>query len=327
MLKVGLVSRWHVHANEYANAVKEYADAEITAVWDESAERGKKWAAELGCQYYGDYNMMLRKADIDAVVIASPTSMHPSLMLKAAKAGKHIFTEKALTVKLTDSKKIAAAVKENGVKFVVSFPHKSRRELIFAKQAIDSGRLGKITYARVRNVHNGSSAGWLPDYFYDETLCGGGAMIDLGAHPMYTLEWFLGKPLFVQSLFTDITHRGVEDNAVSLIEFENGATGVSETGFVSEFNPYTVEISGTDGYLVIRNGKVEIADRSTGGRLTAVTELPESQKLPIYQWMDWCCGTAEAPEGILIDDAVALTALTHASYKANKNGDKTYVEF
>ena len=67
MLKVALVSRWHVHANEYANAVKQYEDAEITAVWDENAERGKKWAEELGCHYYGDYGMLLRKADIDAV--------------------------------------------------------------------------------------------------------------------------------------------------------------------------------------------------------------------------------------------------------------------
>lgn len=327
MLRVGLVSRWHVHANEYADAIRQCPDAEIVAVWDESAERGKKWAEELGCRYYGDYQMMLRKAEIDAVVIASPTSMHPFLMLKAAKAGKHIFTEKALTVKLTDSQKIAAAIKENEVKFAISFPHKSRPELIFAKEAIESGRLGKVSYARVRNVHNGSSAGWLPDYFYDESLCGGGAMIDLGAHPMYTLEWLLGKPLFVQSLFTDITHRGVEDNAVSIIEFENGATGISETGFVSEGNPYTLEISGTDGYLYIRNESVEIADRSTGGRLVKVETLPQRKPLPIVQWMDWCCEKASAPEGLLIDDAVALTALTHASYKANKNGDKTYVEF
>ncbi len=327
MLKVGLVSRWHVHADEYANAVRQYENAEIAAVWDENAERGKKWAQELGCRYFGDYGMMLRKADIDAVVIVSPTSMHPSLILKAAKAGKHIFTEKALTVKLNDSKKIAAAVKENNVKFVISFPHKSRCELIFAKSAIESGRLGKITYARVRNVHNGSSAGWLPDYFFDELLCGGGAMIDLGAHPMYTLEMLLGKPLFVQSLFTDLTKRGVEDNAVSLIEFECGAIGVSETGFVSEYNPYTVEISGTDGYLAIRGSKVLIADKLTEGRLVEVDHLPANKPLPIVQWMDWCCNIQDAPEGILIDDAVMLTALTHASYKANKNGDKTYVEF
>lgn len=326
-MKVALVSRWHVHANEYANAVKNHPDTEIAAVWDESAERGKKWAEELGCRYYGDYSTMLRKADIDGVVIASPTSLHPWLLTRAAKAGKHIFTEKALSIKLTDAHKIEAAVRENNVKFVISFPHKTQPELLMAKQAVDSGRLGRITYARVRNVHNGSTANWLPAYFYDESLCGGGAMIDLGAHPMYTLEWLLGKPLFVQSLFSDFTKRGVEDNAVSLIEFENGAVGVSETGFVSEYNPYTLEISGTQGYLAIRNNRVEIADKYTGGQLTCVTELPHAQARPIHKWLDWCQDKAKAPEGFLIEDAVALTALTAAAYKANKNGDKTYVTF
>ena len=326
-MKIGLVSRWHVHANEYAHYVKNYPDAEIVAVWDESAERGKKWAEELGCRYFGDYNMMLKKGGIDAVVITSPTSMHPNLIIRAAKAGKHIFTEKALSIRMTDARRIEAAVKENGVKFVISFPHLANPALIYAKDCVENGRLGMITYARVRNVHNGSSRGWLPDYFYDEALCGGGAMIDLGAHPMYTLEWLLGKPLFVQSLFTDVTKRGVEDNAVSLIEFENGATGVSETGFVSECNPYTVEISGTEGYLVIRNDKVEIADKHTNGQLTCVAELPERGKNPVDKWLDWCTNKTDAPNGLLIDDAVALTALTHASYKAAKNGDKTYVAF
>ena len=228
---------------------------------------------------------------------------------------------------MTDAKRIEAAVKENGVKFVISYPHLSRPSLLFAKECVESGRLGKITYVRVRNVHNGSSANWLPEYFYDESLCGGGAMIDLGAHPMYTLEWLLGKPLFVQSLFTDLTKRGVEDNAVSLIEFENGATAISETGFVSDCTRYSLEISGTDGYLVIRDGKVELADKTTGGKLVPVTELPTAEKNPVDKWLDWCTGKADAPKGLLIDDAVALTALTASAYKSAKNGDKTYVNF
>ena len=64
---------------------------------------------------------------------------------------------------------------------------------------MESGKLGQITYARVHNYHNGSvapqadgSLGWLPPHFYDEVQTGGGAMMDLGAHPMYTLHWFLG---------------------------------------------------------------------------------------------------------------------------------------
>lgn len=64
---------------------------------------------------------------------------------------------------------------------------------LFAKKAIDEGWLGKVTLARVRNAHDGVSSGWLPPHFFDEATCGGGAMMDLGAHPMYLLAWLLGR--------------------------------------------------------------------------------------------------------------------------------------
>ena len=323
-MKIGLISRWHVHANEYAHHVQKFPGAEINAVWDESRARGSQWAKELNCRYYGDYSSFL-SSDIDAVVVASPTSMHPHLLVKAAQAGKHIFCEKALTITYTDALRVKKAIEENHVNFAISFPHKSRPELLYAKEAIESGRLGRITYARVRNVHNGAVADWLPSYFYDPALCGGGAMIDLGAHPMYTLPWLLGRPLFVQSQFSDFTHRGVEDNAVSMIEFESGAVGISETGFVSPFDPYTLEISGTEGYLCVRGNQVELADSSTGGKLSCVTNMPDAKPSPIVQWLGWCNGTGEKPEGILIEDAVALVSLTYAAYQAFRTGDKTYV--
>ena len=111
------------------------------------------------------------------------------------------------------------------------------------------------------------------------------------------------------------------------IEFENGASAVSETGFVADRTRYTLEISGTEGYLVITDGKVELSDKTTGGKLVTVTELPQGEKNPVDKWLDWCTGKAEAPKGLLIEDAVSLTALTAASYKSAKNGDKTYVNF
>ncbi len=82
-------------------------------------------------------------------------------------------------------------------------------------------------------------------------------MIDLGAHPMYTLNWFMGEPKSVVSMFTQVTNRGVEDNAVSVIEFANGAIGVSETGFVTTGMPYVLEMSGTQGSLMVHNDILE----------------------------------------------------------------------
>ena len=140
---------------------------------------------------------------------------------------------------------------------------------------MESGKLGQITYARVHNYHNGSvapqadgSLGWLPPHFYDEVQTGGGAMMDLGAHPMYTLHWFLGEPKSVVSQFTQVTHRGVEDNAVSVLEFEGGAIGVSETGFVTSGNGYFLELSGTQGSLHVfgdHGDRLEYSCPETGG--------------------------------------------------------------
>ena len=87
------------------------------------------------------------------------------------------------------------AVKASGKVFTISYPHRTFPTLRAVKALMDSGKLGRVTYARVRNVHNGSSANWLPPHFYDKAQCGGGAMIDLGSHPMYTLYWLLGLSL------------------------------------------------------------------------------------------------------------------------------------
>ena len=63
MLKIGMLSKWHVHAEGYAKAVERMENAEVAAVWDDNAERGQKWADELGCPYYRDLGDMLAVVD------------------------------------------------------------------------------------------------------------------------------------------------------------------------------------------------------------------------------------------------------------------------
>ena len=144
--------------------------------------------------------------------------------------------------------------------------------------------------------------------------CGGGAMIDLGAHPMYLLCALLGEPVSVKSTFTQMSGRGVEDNAVSLLEFENGAIGVSETGFMSVGYPFTIELGGTKGALLMRNQNVCWCCEETGNQWVDVAELPEKRPSPLAQW-----AMAEKPEDISpdfnIEVAVRLTRVMEAAYK------------
>lgn len=324
-MNIAMISSWHVHAEEYANTFAAMPECEITAVWDENESAGRAFAQKLGCPFVADYGAILQDPSIDGIVMTAPTCLHRDMLLQAAQAGKHIFTEKVLAIEAKDAYAIAAAVKEHHVKFVISFPHRCRGDLNYACSMANSGKLGRITYARVRNAHNGSIADWLPPYFYDESLCGGGAMIDLGAHPMYLLPWILGQPQSVVSTFTKVTGHEVEDNAVSVITFGNGAIGVSETGFVSQDDPFTLELCGTLGSLCIRGSQVSYSCSETKNQWVTVDTLPEALPSPQQQWVD--AVTRDIPVVCGIDDAVALTVLMEGAYKAYRSGSRCPLQF
>ena len=319
-MNIAIISSWHVHAEEYANAFAAMPDCRITAVWDEREDAGRAFADKLGCPFVADYEALLQDSSLDGIVMTAPTCLHKDMLLQAARAGKHIFTEKVLAITAEDAYAIAAAVKENHVKFVISFPHRCRGDLNYAYAMARSGKLGEITYARVRNAHNGSIANWLPPHFYDEALCGGGAMIDLGAHPMYLLPWIRGQPQSVVSTFTRVTGREVEDNAVSVITFANGAIGVSETGFVSQDDLFTLELCGTLGSLSVRGSQVSYSCSETGHQWVTVEELPKALPSPQQQWVD--AVIRDTPVICGIDEAVALTVLMEGAYRAYRTGSR-----
>ena len=323
-MKIAMISSWHVHAKDYAKQIMELPQCEIVAVWDENKEDGLKWAKELNCKYIEDYDTLLKDASIEGVVINSKTSMHTELIIKAANAKKHIFTEKVLAFTVEDCEKIKEAIQRNNVKFSISLVYKCSAEMIFAKKMVEKGALGDITYARVRNAHNGSTANWLPESFYNKKDCGGGAMIDLGTHPVYLLDWILGKAKSVTSTFTSVTSRAVEDNAVSVIEFLNGAIGVAETSFVSVYTPLTLEISGTTGSLLVRDG-VSYANAQTDGKWVLEKNLPPSLPSPLVQWIE---GVTENKEiNIGIDEAISLTRVLQAAYKSESSGKKVNINY
>ena len=325
-MKIAVIGAWHVHTMEYSTAIQNNPKAELCCLWDDNEERGKATAEKLGVPFQPDLDAIWNDPTIEGVSVTTATYQHKEILLAAAKAKKNIFTEKVLTFSNEDAQEVAQAIRESGVKFTISFPHKTWPTLKAAKALVDSGKLGKITYARVHNYHNGSvapmpdgSLGWLPPHFYDAAQTGGGAMMDLGAHPMYTLHWFLGEPKSIVSQFTEVTNRGVEDNAVSVIEFEGGAIGVSETGFVTNGISYVLEMNGTEG-LMVHNDILEYTCAETDHKLVQMTDLPEKSTMPIDAWIDACCGEGEAPNGV--DDAVALTKFMAGAYESYNTGKK-----
>ena len=284
MLRFAMISKWHVHAQMYADFVKAQPDACITCVWDEDQERGRKWAEKLGVDFEADYDALLARADVDAVLVDTPTNMHREVIIKAAKAGKHIFTEKVLALNTKDCDDIIAAINENRVTFTISFPHRCMPRNLYVRQAVEEGVIGDITLLRIRNCHDGAIAGWLPDYWYDPITTGGGAMMDLGAHGMYLANWLLGEPVRIQSMFANLTGHQVEDNSVCMMEFANRAIAITETALVSPMSPVMLEVYGTKGVILCCDDDVRV--RTGKKEVWKHPQLPEELPHPIRQFID-----------------------------------------
>jgi 1,5-anhydro-D-fructose reductase (1,5-anhydro-D-mannitol-forming) len=324
-LRIAVLSRWHVHADEYAKAINDHPDSRVAAVWDEDPQRGQRWAKELGVDFVPDYAALMARRDIDGVVVTSPTNRHRELIVGAARAGKHVFTEKVLATQMDDARAIAEAVRASSIRFTISFPRRTIAPLVHAKAMLDSGALGDVTLLRIRISHDGALRNWLPAHFFDPQACGGGAMIDLGAHGMYLSRWLLGTPVRCTSIFNSVTKRAVEDNAVSVIEFANKAVAINETSFVSWGGAYSVEIDGSRGGFQMTSVR-NVRTRSGDDKAWKPAELPQDEAMPIPRWIASIRGKGPADFGMGIDEALQLSHMMDAAYRSHREGRTVDVE-
>ncbi|RED51830.1 Gfo/Idh/MocA family protein [Cohnella lupini] len=319
MIRIGKISYWHVHADDYTKQALEHPSTELVAIWDEQSERGQAKAAQYGVPYFASLDEMLARDDIDAVIVDAPTNIHREVMVKAARAGKHIFTEKVIAPTNKEVEDILAAVREAGVKFAVSLPRLNDGSTLTIQRVIQEGSLGKLTMARVRLSHNGATKDWLPAHFYSKEQCGGGALIDLGCHPMYLVRLFLGMPESVSATFGYVTGKEVEDNAVAILRYPEGAIGIVEAGFVNSHSPFSIELHGTEGSLLFGFPDGKPVVRSNGGN-SEWESLEIDQPIPgaFSQWVGHIVNGTEATENIAT--AVDLTRLMEASTRSAAEG-------
>ena len=312
-MKIALCGLWHVHAEGYYQTAAKYAD--VIGVYEPNPEWREAFCSKYGAHPFTTFEELLGSG-ADAVLVCTATDQHADMIVRLAEAGMDIFTEKVLALTSADCERIEAAIMANHVKFVISFPHKYSAGVQTVKKIVDGGELGKINYFRFRNVHNGSTGDWLPTHFYSEKECGGGAMIDLGAHGMYLAEWICGMPSSAKSVFTracdreDVRARntdGVEDNAVTVMQYASGCIAINETGFVSVGFPMTLEIGGELGRVTLCGSRVE---KQLKG-MAAAEEMALESALPSP--LEQFC-TGRILPGCGIREAKNLTRLMEMAY-------------
>lgn len=248
----GMIARFH------ARALAEVPGTKLRAVVSRSAANAQKMIDELGlqgCAAATDLDEVLKRPDIDVVIITTPSGAHAEPAVAAAKAKKHVVVEKPLEITLDRCDRIIDACDKNHVKLCTIFPSRfgdANREL---KDAIVEGRFGRLTLGET------TCKWWRTQAYYDDggwkgtqALDGGGALMNQAIHNVDLLLWMMGPVTHVMGVTATLAHERieVEDTAAASLRFKNGARGVIQaTTSIWPGLPKTIAIHGSKGSAVI----------------------------------------------------------------------------
>lgn len=228
-VRVGIIGSQFI-STIHAEALKLCAHAEIVAVASQTPKHASEFAKRFGIpQTFTDYQQLLARPEIDLVVVGVPNDLHCQVALDAAAAGKHVVIEKPLCLNLMEADRMIAACRAAKVKLMYA------EELCFApkyvrlKQLLDAGALGRPTLLKQSEKHDGPHAA----HFWDVKRSGGGVTMDMGCHAIEFFRWMLGRPK-ISSVYAHMSTQvhgdktTGEDNAILILEFENGVIGMAE---------------------------------------------------------------------------------------------------
>ena len=252
------------HIRGYAT----HPQAEVVAI----ADLNEQVLATVGDEYgingrYTSAEQMLAEANLDVVSIATPNKFHKAYTLAAFAAGCHVLCEKPMAMNAAEGREMLAAAEKAGKRLMINFSYRFSEPSFALKAQVDSGILGDIYFARTvwhRRRGIPRFGGW----FGQKALSGGGPLIDLGVHRLDLALWLMGYPQptwVMASAYNPIATRlateagvayDVEDMAVALIKFANGATVEVEASWatnIREAELMETRLLGTKAGLVQRN--------------------------------------------------------------------------
>jgi len=245
IIEAGLIADFH------AKAIQSLPNARLAGICGTNQLRVKSLSEKYNCLAYSDCEALLG-SDIDVVTIATPSGAHMEPAISAAEHGKHVICEKPLEISLERIDRMIEAHRKAGTSLGGIFNFRFHDTLKYIKEAVDSGRFGKITCASV------FVPWWRPESYYRGSwhgtmeLDGGGAMMNQAIHMVDILQYLMGPVESLQAYSETLAHDiEAEDTATCILRFKNRALGMiygTTASYPGQFR--RLEITGTKGTVV-----------------------------------------------------------------------------
>jgi predicted dehydrogenase len=204
-----------------------------------------------GCACGSDWREPLARADVDAIIVATPPDVQAQIVRAAVAAGKHVLVEKPAARHVDELAGLPQLAAERGVRVRVGFNHRYHRGFQQARRLVDSGALGPLLYLRARYGHGGR-LGYASEWRAQPQRSGGGELIDQGVHLIDLARWFLGDFVdvdgFAHTYFWDMP---VEDNGFMLLKTAGRQVAFLHASCTEWKNTFCWELIGRDGKLQV----------------------------------------------------------------------------
>lgn len=255
-------------------------NAELVGVYDVNIEVAQKVADKFKVKCYEDEDALIADPGVHSIYIATPAHLHYRQARKVLENKKHVLVEKPITLKVEEGKKLVALAKKNRVKLGVDFMMRFHAWNCRFREMVAGGELGRIVMARAQ------LSCWYPPikgaWRQNPGLGGGGSFIDMGCHCIDLLEFILGtrtREIFCRT--ARLVHKyPVEDTAVALAEFVNGAIGIVDSCFSIPDNSSKniLEIYGSRGSIIARGTIGQTPDGTATAYLETETKGYDAQQ-------------------------------------------------
>jgi len=327
-----------------ANTIARSRKVELVTCYDVLPERRRLFAERYGCAQEASYEDMVRRADLDGIVIVSPNAVHCEQAALAARHGKHVYVEKPIANTLDDGRRMIAACEQAGVTLLIGHVHRRHAANRKAKELVESGALGRIIMVEA-NLSSGQGWDLKPDEFRwrnDDSGCPGGALMTIGVHQADTLNYLFG-PIATAFAFFNHLHvpAPVDDVTTTVFRFRSGVLGYLGANFASPRVNW-MQIYGTEANLVRTVARVDRrfdAERTQGPDESTRLELYEKGRTepravafpigdPLLEEMDEfadCVRSGRTPETDGRESLKAL-ALIRAAIESARTGRPVDVE-
>ena len=328
-MRVGIVGAG-LQGRRRAQALKAVGGSELVIVADVCQDAAAALAAEAGCGATSQWEDVVARDDVEALIVCTPPHLHAQIGIAAMKMGKHVLCEKPLARDAAEGREMLRAARESGVRLKCGFNLRHHPAIRQAHQWCEAGNIGEIDWIRCR-YGIGGRPGYDQEWRAKAEVSGGGQLMDQGIHLLDLCRWFLGDFAevsgFVATRFWDIAP--LEDNAFALLRTGQGQIASLHASW-TEWKPlFSFEVFGHDGYVTVEGlGGAYGTERAVLGRRDF--DAPFSEEAVEFrgadrsweeEWREFVSAIREGREPSASgEDGLAAIELAQAIYESARFG-------